>query len=235
MSIFSAFDGLVVRAAKPEWAYAPTSGEGAARHGGRFNPKGMAALYTSLDLNTSAREVRFSLNVSPYTFYYLHVRSPRIVDARDLDVLKTLGAGESDLACLNWESEMHRGQLPASHAFALELLRQGAQGMLVRSFAPGATEQDVNLVLWAWEEVSGDEAAQTAPDVGHKADDAVHRARVRVLERDRLPLDRSSWKLERIKPRAKDVDLEAAVSILRRAPDLLPEAGDELPDGWRRR
>ena len=211
MSIFIAFDGRVIRAAKPEWSYAPTSGKGAARHGGRFNPKGTAALYTSLDINTSAREVRFSLNVSPYTFYYLHVRSPRIVDTRDLDVLEALGASDSDLACSNWESEMHRGQVPASQALALELAGQGAHGMLVRSFAPGATEQDVNLILWAWEEVSGDETAQTAPGKVRKADDAVHRAQVRVLERDRLPLDRSSWEVERTEPRAKSVDLDAAV------------------------
>ena len=51
----AAFKERVVRAAKPEWAYAPSSGEGAARHGGRFNPKGVEALYTSLDFDTCAK------------------------------------------------------------------------------------------------------------------------------------------------------------------------------------
>ena len=235
MSIFSVFDGLVVRAAKPEWAYAPTSGEGAARHGGRFNPKGTVALYTSLDLNTCAREDRFSLNVSPYTFYYLHVISPRVVDTLDPDVLEALGANECELACPNWESEMHSGQVPASHVLALDLVGQGAHGMLVRSFAPGATAQDVNLVLWAWGEASEDEAAQTASRKGLKDDDALQHAQVRVFERDRLPFDRSSWEMGRIRSRAKGADLDATVASLRRAPDGPPEAGDELPGGWRRR
>jgi RES domain-containing protein len=39
------FDGLVYRAHHPGWAYQPTSGEGAERHGGRFNRKGLTALY----------------------------------------------------------------------------------------------------------------------------------------------------------------------------------------------
>jgi RES domain-containing protein len=39
--------GLVYRAHNPRWAFEPTSGEGARMHGGRFNPKGRAALYTS--------------------------------------------------------------------------------------------------------------------------------------------------------------------------------------------
>ncbi|MGB0496480.1 MAG: RES family NAD+ phosphorylase, partial [Kangiellaceae bacterium] len=42
------FNGIVFRAHNPKWAYQPDSGEGAARLGGRFNPKGTPAFYTSL-------------------------------------------------------------------------------------------------------------------------------------------------------------------------------------------
>lgn len=38
------YSGLATQAHDPRRAFAPTSGAGAAIHGGRFNPKGMAAL-----------------------------------------------------------------------------------------------------------------------------------------------------------------------------------------------
>jgi RES domain-containing protein len=52
------FDGVGYRAHHPGWAYQPTSGEGAERHGGRFNRKGLGALYTSLDINTAWMEAQ---------------------------------------------------------------------------------------------------------------------------------------------------------------------------------
>lgn len=52
------FAGLVYRAHNPRWAYAPTSGEGAARHGGRFNPRDVPALYAALDPKTAWMEAQ---------------------------------------------------------------------------------------------------------------------------------------------------------------------------------
>lgn len=110
-----AFKERVVRAAKPEWAYAPSSGEGAARHGGRFNPKGVEALYTSLDFDTCAKEVRFALNTDPFTFWHLEVESDCILDLSAQSVRKRHGVEWADLNCPNWESEMNKGAQPASH------------------------------------------------------------------------------------------------------------------------
>jgi RES domain-containing protein len=39
-----------------------------------------------------------------------------------------------------------------TQAFARTLIGKGYQGLLVRSFAPGASESDRNLVLWQWSE-----------------------------------------------------------------------------------
>ena len=50
--------GQVYRAHNPRWSFAPTSGDGAARHGGRFNPIGMPALYTSATLEGAWREAQ---------------------------------------------------------------------------------------------------------------------------------------------------------------------------------
>ena len=50
------FRGLAYRAHNPRWSWAPTSGEGARLHGGRFNPKGVPALYLSLNTSTAILE-----------------------------------------------------------------------------------------------------------------------------------------------------------------------------------
>ena len=53
------FRGLVYRAHNPQWSWTPLSGEGARRHGGRFNRRGVSALYTSLSLLTAIREAQW--------------------------------------------------------------------------------------------------------------------------------------------------------------------------------
>jgi RES domain-containing protein len=58
---------------------------------------------------------------------------------------------------------------------AESLIAAGAHGALVPSFAPGTSEHDRNLVLWAWSE--------TAP------------CRVAVIDDfGRLPHDDASWR-----------------------------------------
>lgn len=173
------FKATVVRAAKPYWTHKPTSGAGAARHGGRFNPVGLPALYTSFSFNTCAREVGFSLNADPYTFYFLDVTSDRIIDLTDREVREALGISWTELECPNWESDMHKGEEPASHALARRLIESDYAGAVVPSFATGSTPDDRNLVLWNWTDVT--EVASP--------DDAA----VSVLMRDALPKDTSSW------------------------------------------
>ena len=175
------FKRRVVRASKPSWSYAPTSGEGAARHGGRFNSKGVPALYTSFDFETCAHEVRFSLNTDPYTFYHLHVESTRIADLSSRSVRDELGISWSALECPNWESEMNKGIEPACHQIANRLMGMAYHGIVVPSFAPRTTPDDLNLVLWAWNLMS------------ERGDDPDACAWVDVLNDDMLPKDRSSW------------------------------------------
>lgn len=170
----------VVRAAKPYWTYRPTSGDGAARHGGRFNPIGIPALYTSFSFNTAAKEVRFSLNADPYTFYFLEVDCADIIDLSDSNVRRSLKIEWSDLECPNWESDMNKGIEPACHVMTKRLIAGGYAGIVVNSFAIGATPDDLNLVLWNWEDVTDSETPT--------------RHAVWVLERDQLPRDLSSWR-----------------------------------------
>ena len=169
----------VIRAAKPRWSYLPTSGEGAARRGGRFNRIGEPALYTSLTHETATREVRFSLNQEPYTFYFLSVDCHHIIDLTDRETRQALGLSWDALANDNWESEMHRGQEPSTHAVTTRLKADGYSGILVNSFASDATPDDINLVLWTWDEV------ERLP--------AESKSAVMVLSRDDLPQNDTSW------------------------------------------
>ncbi len=180
MTLFSRVQLVVIRAAKPYWSYAPTSDEGAAKYGGRFNAVGMHALYTSFSLTTCAREVRFSLNTDPYTFFYLDIDCADIVDLTNQTVRVSLGVNIEDLQSPNWESELHRGIKPASHALSERLIKAGCAGIIVPSFADGAAPEDVNLVLWQWTDDTG------APKRGSHS--------VVVVSRDALPRDNRSWK-----------------------------------------
>lgn len=170
----------VVRAAKPYWTYRPTSGEGAARHGGRFNPIGTPALYASFSFNTAAKEVRFSLNADPYTFYFLEVDCADIADLSNAAVRRKLRIKWSDLECPNWESNMNKGIEPACHVLTKRLVADGYAGIVVDSFATGATADDLNLVLWHWDDVTESEEPTRHAE--------------RVLKREQLPHDRSSWR-----------------------------------------
>ena len=145
------FQGLVYRAHNPEWPWAPLSGEGARRHGGRFNRRGTPALYTSLSPLTAIREAQpLGRPMQPLTLCAYEVDAEPVFDTQDEARRRALGVRVSDLACPTWESEMLSGELPASQALADRLIAEGYSGMRVRSFAAGTGPDDLNLVMWRW-------------------------------------------------------------------------------------
>ena len=76
------FQGIVYRAHHPRWAYAPESGEGASRHGGRFNRPGTPALYTALRPETAWLEAQqgFAFKAQPMTMCAYDVDCADILD-----------------------------------------------------------------------------------------------------------------------------------------------------------
>jgi RES domain-containing protein len=174
------FRGQVYRAHHPRWAYLPTSGEGAARHGGRFNPKGRPALYTALDPTTAWMEAQQGLpfKAQPMMLVGYRVDCVGVVDLTDPAVLDTLGIDPADLGC-PWEDLADRQLQPPSWTLAETLIDAGAQAAIVPSFAPGANPAPDaptprNLVFWQWSE--------TPPCTVLVIDDF-----------GRLPKDASSW------------------------------------------
>ena len=53
-----------------------------------------------------------------------------------------------------WRDEMKAAGESRSQGFARRLIGDGCHGLMVRSFAAGTTEDDINLVLWRWSEAA---------------------------------------------------------------------------------
>jgi hypothetical protein len=97
------------------WAFSPLSGQGAAIHGGRFNPKGMPALYLSLSIDTAVTEAAqgFAGKLEPLTICLYEVDCDGIID------LSTPGARDAagvDLAEMEspWAWDRAEKRKPAS-------------------------------------------------------------------------------------------------------------------------
>ncbi|GAC1626356.1 MAG: RES domain-containing protein [Nevskia sp.] len=75
---------LCYRVNTPKWATMPTSGAGAAKAGGRFNRKGLPALYLALDEVTALREYQQDESIlPPGTLAAYHVTLDQVVDFRE--------------------------------------------------------------------------------------------------------------------------------------------------------
>ena len=170
------FRGPAFRAHNPKWSWAPLSGEGAALYGGRFNTKGTPTLYLSTDMATAMREVAhgfpFKL-VDPLLIVSYTVHCDDIIDLTQARVRRSLKIPEADLACAWLLLQEERKPVP-SQDIAARLIAQGAAGILVRSYAPGSTADNHNLILWKW------------------SDDLPHRIRVHDPD-GKVPKNVKSW------------------------------------------
>ncbi len=144
------YRGLLYRALNPIYARAPLSGEGARKHGGRFNPKGMPALYTAQSVMTAIREANQIGTLQPTTLVAYKADIGPIFDATDAAELAQHGLNPSDLAADDWRLRMLADGIAPTQLLAEQLKAEGFAGMQVRSFAKGASATDLNLVLWLW-------------------------------------------------------------------------------------
>lgn len=160
----------------PKWSFSPLSGEGAAKTGGRFNRKGVPTLYLALDIITAVNECMQGLNqrLQPLLICEYEIDCDPIADLRTGDARAGQGVSLGDLAC-GWLTHMRAGREPPSWLVVDALRAQGFAGMIAPSFAPGAGNDDHNLILWRW-----------SPDLP---------VRVTVHDPDgRLPRDQSAWR-----------------------------------------
>ena len=144
------YAGSLYRALNPAYSREPLSGRGTGLHGGRFNPKGTLALYTSLDPATALREANQVGNLQPTTLVAYRAELGPIFDTRDAAELKDYGMTIRDLADPSWRSSMLGGRIALTQSFAEALFAAGFAGLLTRSFASGTSGSNLNIVLWRW-------------------------------------------------------------------------------------
>jgi RES domain-containing protein len=169
------FKGVCYRGHDPKWAWSPTSGEGAAASGGRFNPIGVPALYLALTLEGMFVEMRhgFAHRFDPLTVCAYDVDVEDIIDLRT-EAGRTAEGIDGDVLSCAWAYELSEGRTPPSWRAVRKLLAKGAAGILAPSYALGARPEMSNLVLWRW--------GESLPHL------------LRVYDpHDRLPKDQSSW------------------------------------------
>ena len=131
----------------PRWATAPTSGAGAAAHGGRANRPGTPALYLALEPETAVREYQqLSPLMPPGTLVSYTVRLAPVVDFRaGYDATRWPDLWE-EFHCDWRELWFNQRVEPPSWVLADETLAAGAKGILFGSaLVPGGT----NLVIFS--------------------------------------------------------------------------------------
>jgi len=144
------YRGLLYRAINPIRAREPLSGEGARLHGGRFNAKGVPALYTALSVMTAIREANQIGTLQPTTLVSYEADFTPVFDATDADALAEYDMTPADLAAEDWRLQMRAHGKAPTQILAEKLIADGYAGLRVPSFAKGASGEDLNMVLWVW-------------------------------------------------------------------------------------
>lgn len=140
----------VYRFHHPRWAFAPESGEGARRHGGRFNPPGMPALYTSLHPITALYEANQDLQtVQPSTICAYQVDCENVLNLSTPEHCLAAGVDYASLG-IGWELIASNGDTPATWQLANQLTKAGVAAVIVPSFAINTTDACRNVVFWRW-------------------------------------------------------------------------------------
>ncbi len=130
----------------PRWATAPTSGGGAAAHGGRANRPGTPALYLALEPETALREYQqLSPLMPPGTLVSYTVRLASVVDFR-----AGYGAARwpelwEEFFCDWRELWFNQHVEPPSWVLGDEAMAAGAKGV---SFASTLAPAGTNLVVF---------------------------------------------------------------------------------------
>jgi RES domain-containing protein len=116
-------------------------------------------LYTSRRFETAWLEAQqgFAFKAQPLTLVAYDVDCDDVADLTHPATCTGLGVSGNDLACA-WEDLASRGIDPPSWQIARRLYDDGTAAIIVPSYAPGANEDDINIVFWRWSDIKPGEA-----------------------------------------------------------------------------
>jgi len=115
------FVGKLYRALNPVYGREPLSGRGAELYGGRFNPKGLSALYASLTIMTALREANQVGALQPTTLVSYDADIDAVFDGRDEKALAAVGMNAAALADTAWREQMKSQGEARTQTFARQL------------------------------------------------------------------------------------------------------------------
>lgn len=130
----------------PKWVVVPTSGAGAAKHGGRVNRPGIEALYLSLDTNTAILEYKqVSTLLQPGMLTSYQLTAAPIVDFTQGYSASSWDPVWQDFYC-DWRELWFNQRIePPSWGIGDAVIANGAKGIL---FASHFVDSGKNLVLY---------------------------------------------------------------------------------------
>jgi RES domain-containing protein len=99
---------------------------------------------------TALREANQAGSLQPTTLVSYDADFEPLFDTRDPNLLEKHQITPQELSNTTWRDEMNLRGEALTQQLARDLKHAGFHGLIVRSFAPGTTDADLNLVLWTW-------------------------------------------------------------------------------------
>ncbi len=142
---------VALRYADPDRAL---SGEGASSYGGRYNPRGLRAVYLSEDARTAVAETGYGVSLGgrfsgkdrePRLLLAVEFRLGRVLDLRGDEVQRALGITRAEMTSPGWREASRSGFVPPTQAVGLAAYRAKFEGLVVPSAAMAGA---YNLVVF---------------------------------------------------------------------------------------
>lgn len=143
------------RSATPEYAQEKdlVTGEGSRKHGGRWNPPGVAAVYASFTPETAMEEALAHFRyygipfhaAMPRMFVALRAKLAKVLDLTEGEVRQRVRISEARLIGCNWRVEMKGGKEALTQLLGRAAVEAGLEALVVRS---AADEEGRNIVIF---------------------------------------------------------------------------------------